>query len=145
MSYSICLPVHLFVFFKLTKNIYSVSVNRHFYVFLSQGCPCHTFEYGCCPDGESIARGPAQEGCTCKDREFGCCPDRRTPSQVPHTYTLALQLFKTVAMSCLGFSANLRNKFCGCSIVFLRGLGRKQFLRRQNSHYKQLTFCPNCP
>ena len=47
-----------------------------------QGCPCYTYEYGCCPDGEAIARGPAQEGCTCKDREYGCCPDRRTPAEV---------------------------------------------------------------
>jgi hypothetical protein len=68
-----------------------------------QGCPCHTYEYGCCPDGESIARGPAQEGCTCKDREFGCCPDRRTPAQV-----LGLRALSTVQLSFESMHARYR-------------------------------------
>ena len=33
MSYM--LASYFFVFFKLNKNVYCVSVNRHFYVFLS--------------------------------------------------------------------------------------------------------------
>ena len=46
-----------------------------------EGCPCHTSEFGCCPDGETKAQGSNLEGCgDCSTTEFGCCPDNFTPA-----------------------------------------------------------------
>merc|ERR1712223_1295743 len=46
-----------------------------------EGCPCHTFEFGCCPNGETQAQGSNLEGCDdCSTSEFGCCPDNFTPA-----------------------------------------------------------------
>lgn len=43
-----------------------------------EGCPCYTYQFGCCPDGKTIAKGPRQQGCSCSDTEFGCCSDGET-------------------------------------------------------------------
>ena len=46
-----------------------------------EGCPCYTFEHGCCPDGITKAQGHNLEGCAdCSTSEFGCCPDNFTPA-----------------------------------------------------------------
>ena len=47
------------------------------------GCPCETFAYGCCPDGNTVAQGPNLEGCefNCSS-EFGCCSDGLTPKVI---------------------------------------------------------------
>jgi len=67
--------------------------------------PCGMLEFGCCPDGVSVALGPDNEGCSfnpttlpmeapaamryptaipptvdCRHSDFGCCPDGRTPA-----------------------------------------------------------------
>ena len=49
-----------------------------------EGCPCQTFDYGCCKDGETVAQGPKKEGCSgCESSEYGCCPDNFTPATGP--------------------------------------------------------------
>ena len=46
-----------------------------------EGCPCYTFEHGCCSDGITKAQGHNLEGCAdCSTSEFGCCPDNFTPA-----------------------------------------------------------------
>ena len=48
------------------------------------GCPCETFDHGCCSDGVSVAGGPNKENCPgCAESEFGCCPDNFTPANGP--------------------------------------------------------------
>ncbi|PSN47564.1 hypothetical protein C0J52_19332 [Blattella germanica] len=46
---------------------------------------CETTEFGCCPDGKSVAQGPFSKGCaqpeTCQETEFGCCPDGVSPAE----------------------------------------------------------------
>ena len=49
-----------------------------------EGCGCHTFEFGCCPDQLTVARGANLEGCGCENTAHGCCPDGRTPADGPH-------------------------------------------------------------
>uniref|UniRef100_A0A915JPK7 Papilin n=1 Tax=Romanomermis culicivorax TaxID=13658 RepID=A0A915JPK7_ROMCU len=40
---------------------------------------CNETEFGCCPDGATLATGLYLEGCSnCSETEFGCCPDNYT-------------------------------------------------------------------
>ncbi|KAK8719668.1 hypothetical protein OTU49_013872, partial [Cherax quadricarinatus] len=36
--------------------------------------------FGCCPDNETVARGPNNAGCGCQYTQYGCCPDTHTPA-----------------------------------------------------------------
>ena len=44
-------------------------------------------EHGCCPDGQTKARGPDFRGCEratpCADSRWGCCPDLLNPAHGP--------------------------------------------------------------
>ncbi|XP_034239314.1 papilin isoform X2 [Thrips palmi] len=48
---------------------------------------CHAYEFGCCWDKETEAKGPFGEGCpeakTCKETKFGCCSDEVSPADGP--------------------------------------------------------------
>ena len=47
-----------------------------------EGCPCFTFDFGCCEDGLTIAKGPNKDECSgCQSSEFGCCEDGFTSAQ----------------------------------------------------------------
>ncbi|KAF9413443.1 hypothetical protein HW555_008335 [Spodoptera exigua] len=50
-----------------------------------QGCPCNATEFGCCPDGVSPAKGTGNEGCPgpCSTSPHGCCQDNKTPAHGP--------------------------------------------------------------
>ncbi len=49
-----------------------------------EGCPCDTYDFGCCPDGVSVAQGPKLEGCSgCESSDFGCCEDGFTAATGP--------------------------------------------------------------
>ncbi|ROT65629.1 lacunin [Penaeus vannamei] len=48
--------------------------------FSLPGCGCEFSAYGCCPDNETVARGPNNEGCGCQYTPHGCCPDNHTPA-----------------------------------------------------------------
>ncbi|KAF9796339.1 hypothetical protein SFRURICE_001912 [Spodoptera frugiperda] len=52
----------------------------------SQGCPCNATEFGCCPDGVSPAKGADSEGCPgpCSTSPYGCCEDNKTPAHGPN-------------------------------------------------------------
>lgn len=49
-----------------------------------EGCLCHTYQFGCCPDGVTIARGPNGQGCRCQQSKHGCCGDERTHATGPN-------------------------------------------------------------
>lgn len=50
-----------------------------------EGCPCYTYQFGCCPDGKRFAKGPRQQGCGCSESEFGCCTDGQTAATGPNS------------------------------------------------------------
>lgn len=45
------------------------------------GCECHTYQFGCCPDGATIQKGPHGYGCHCAQTEFKCCSDGVTAAK----------------------------------------------------------------
>lgn len=49
-----------------------------------EGCPCHTYQFGCCPDGVTIATGPNLQGCVCQQSKYGCCGDEVTAARGPN-------------------------------------------------------------
>ncbi|CAH1637578.1 unnamed protein product [Spodoptera littoralis] len=42
---------------------------------------CSGFEFGCCADNQTEAKGPNGQGCLCNATEFGCCPDYVSPAK----------------------------------------------------------------
>ena len=49
-----------------------------------EGCLCPSHDYGCCPDGVTVAQGPKLEGCSgCEASEHGCCEDGFTSASGP--------------------------------------------------------------
>lgn len=50
------------------------------FVIILIGCGCEYSAFGCCPDNETVARGPDNAGCGCQYTEYGCCPDNHTPA-----------------------------------------------------------------
>lgn len=46
-----------------------------------EGCACHTYQFGCCPDGVTIQQGPHGYGCHCAQTKYKCCSDGVTAAQ----------------------------------------------------------------
>lgn len=49
----------------------------------NEGCGCDTYQFGCCPDGVTVAKGPNLQGCHCQYSKYGCCGDGQTAATGP--------------------------------------------------------------
>lgn len=77
-------------------------------------CHCSTYQFGCCPDGVSIAIGPNQLGCHCKHSAYGCCGDGVSPAFGPDRFGCTCA---TSAYGCCpdGKTEAKGTKFLGCT------------------------------
>lgn len=81
---------------------------------------CKTYDFGCCWDNETEAKGPFGEGCpeakTCNETKFGCCPDDVSPADGPNKENCPESLCAFSLFGCCQDNSSYAegNNFEGC-------------------------------